>query len=92
MSKRLVVKVAVAITALGALTLLPGCGEDEDGLTYGFVWAPVGFAPLLTFGPTGATGSVSQSAGGSATSATAGAVSSGMGGGGGTVMTSGTGL
>ena len=41
MSKRVLVKLAVMMIALGAMTLLQGCGEDDD-LAYSFVWAPTG--------------------------------------------------
>jgi hypothetical protein len=37
MSKRLALKLAVTILAFGAVTLLQGCGEDDD-LVYSFVW------------------------------------------------------
>ena len=39
MSKRVMAKLVVAIVALCAMTLLQGCGEDED-LAYSFIWAP----------------------------------------------------
>jgi hypothetical protein len=91
MSKRLVVKMAVAITALSAVTLLSGCGED-DGFVIGAAWAPVGFVPAFGTAPTYAVGSTSgggQAAtggsGGGATAAAAGA----RGGGGGGVSTGG---
>ena len=84
MSKRLVVKVAVAITALSAVTLLQGCGDEEDGLVFGMAWMPVGSVSIFTFGPTssqGSTGGASQSTAG----ATAGAAAAAAGGGGGQV-------
>ena len=31
MSKRLAVKLAVTVAALSAMTLLQGCGDEEDG-------------------------------------------------------------
>ncbi len=39
MSKRIVMKLAMAVMVLGAAALLQGCGEDDD-ITYSFVWAP----------------------------------------------------
>jgi hypothetical protein len=41
MSKRVLLKLAVVMVALGAMMLLQGCGEDDD-LAYSFVWAPTG--------------------------------------------------
>ncbi len=49
MSKRLGMKVALAIAALGAMTLLQGCNEDE-GRVIGWAWAPMGSVPLTEFG------------------------------------------
>ena len=66
MSKRLLVKMAVAITALSAVTLLSGCGEDDD-LTISAAWAPVGFVPPFATVPTyavGTTGGGGQTAAG----------------------------
>ena len=66
MSKRLLVKMAVAITALSAVTLLSGCGEDDD-LAISAAWAPVGFVPAFATVPTyavGATGGGGQTAAG----------------------------
>lgn len=57
MSKRLAVKLAVLIAALGAMTLLQGCGE-EDGIEIGGVWAPVGSMPLIGFGTISTGGAV----------------------------------
>jgi hypothetical protein len=56
MSKRLVVKMAVAITALSAVTLLSGCNEEE-GFSIGAAWAPVGFVPAFGTVPVSAGGS-----------------------------------
>ncbi len=44
MSKRLLMKLALVMVTLGAMTLLQGCGEDDD-LVYSFVWRSTGFAP-----------------------------------------------
>ena len=41
MSKRLAIKLAVMVAALGAVTLLPGCGGDEEGVNWTFVYMPV---------------------------------------------------
>ena len=91
MSKRLVVKMAVAITALGAVTLLSGCGED-DGFVIGAAWAPIGFVPAFGAAPVSVGGSgggggqtATGGSGGGATAAAAGA----RGGGGGGVSTGG---
>jgi hypothetical protein len=69
MSKRLGVRVALAIATLSVMTLLQGCGED-DGFGYAFVWAPVGSAPIPGFfyigsdqGTAGATSSSGAGAG-----------------------------
>ena len=48
MSKRLGVKVAVAIATLSVMTLLQGCGED-DGIVIGAAWAPIGSVPIPGF-------------------------------------------
>ncbi|MGO8926330.1 MAG: hypothetical protein ACLQU3_05500 [Limisphaerales bacterium] len=50
MSKRLVVKSALTVAVLGAMTLLQGCGEEEDGLVLRIAWSPVGFSPVTGFG------------------------------------------
>jgi hypothetical protein len=50
MSKRLVVKLALTVAVLGAMTLLQGCGEEVDGLTLRMAWSPVGFSPVVGFG------------------------------------------
>ncbi len=75
MSNRLVVRIAVAITALCAVTLLSGCNEDGD-LVIGAAWAPVGFVPAFGTLPTyavGSTGSGGQTTtGGSAAGVAAG--------------------
>ena len=89
MRKRLVLKAAVMAAALSAMTLLQGCGEEEDGLVFRFAWMPV--MPGVTFGTAGvamsqgSAGGAAQSTGGGAGGATAGAVASGRGGGGGQV-------
>jgi hypothetical protein len=94
MSKRVVVKMAVAITALSAVTLLSGCGED-DGFVIGAAWAPVGFVPAFGTLPTyavGATGGGGQAVTGGGGSVTAGATAAAAGasgGGGGGVSTGG---
>jgi hypothetical protein len=65
MSKRLVVKLALTVAVLGAMTLLQGCGEEEDGSLLSYAWSPVGSRPLIgfAFGPSqGAMGGVGQSA------------------------------
>jgi len=65
MSKRLVVKLAVTVAVLGAMTLLQGCGEEEDGLVLRMAWSPVGFSPVVGFGfapSQGAIGGGGQSA------------------------------
>jgi len=46
MDKRLALKLATAIIALWAVTLLQGCGEDDD-VAYSFVWAPPASGPVL---------------------------------------------
>lgn len=63
MSKRLGVRVALAIATLSVMTLLQGCGDD-DGIGYSFVWAPVGSVAIPGFyyggfdqGATSTTGS-----------------------------------
>ena len=45
MSQRFVARMAVAIIALGAVTLLPGCGGEDDDFAYSFVWSSTGFMP-----------------------------------------------
>jgi hypothetical protein len=82
MSKRLVVKLAVMMTALSAVTLLSGCGEDDD-VVFGAVWMPC--IPGVTFGSagfatsTGATGGGGQAASAGVVDATAGAVAGAVG-------------
>ena len=73
MSKRLAVKLAVSVAALGAMTLLQGCGADEDGMVIGGVWAPVGFsAPAApAFAPSTGNGGGGGGGGGGSTSQTA---------------------
>ena len=51
MSKRLVVKLAVAIITLGAVTLLQGCGDEDDEVGYSFVWVSSGFMPASGTSP-----------------------------------------
>ena len=48
MSKRLGVRVALAIATLGAMTLLQGCA-DEDDMVFRFAWAPVGSVSIPWF-------------------------------------------
>ncbi len=45
MSKKLVVRLAMAVAALSALTLLQGCIGEDDDIAYSFVWRSTGFAP-----------------------------------------------
>ncbi len=68
MSKRLVVKMAVAIAALSAVTLLSGCGEEDD-LAFSAAWSPIGFVPAFATVPTFAAGA----AGGGGQTAASGA-------------------
>jgi hypothetical protein len=62
MSKQLVVKVAVALAAVSAMTLLQGC--EDDAIVIGGAWAPAGFSsvapPALV--PTGTAGASSGAA------------------------------
>jgi hypothetical protein len=46
MNKRLALKLAMAIVVLWAVTLLQGCGEEDD-FAYSFVWAPPASGPVL---------------------------------------------
>jgi hypothetical protein len=62
MSKRLGVKLALAIAAVSAMTLLQGCGEDDD-VSIGLAWGPVGSVPIPAFS-SGFTGATSQSTAG----------------------------
>ena len=96
MSKRLVFKLAVMVAALSAVTLLPGCGEDDD-VVIGGAWMPAGAGtlPMMVLG-TGASagfgGGAAVGGGGggqNVMAATAGAVASGAGGGGGQVSAGG---
>jgi len=71
MSKRLVVKLAVSVAVLGAMILLQGCDEEEDGLVIRMAWSPVGFSPVVgfAFGPSqtamgGGGGGVAAATGG----------------------------
>ena len=96
MSKRLVVKLAVTVAVLGAMTLLQGCDSDNDGTTVAGAWMPVGSGtlPMFIFGSAAGGGTAAGwgTAGGGgqgATGATAGAVAAGAGGGGGQVSTGG---
>ncbi len=89
MSKRLVFKLSVMVAALGAMTLLQGCGADEDGVEVAGAWMPIGGGtlPMLILG-TGAGGGFGAAGGGGGQGvmgATAGAVASAAGGGGGQV-------
>ena len=77
------------VAALGAMTLLSGCEEEENGLVLRFAWMPV--MPGVNFGTAGvgvsqgSSGGSSQNTGGGSGGGTAGAVASGAGGGGGQV-------
>jgi len=73
MRKRLVLKMAVMVAALGAMTLLQGCGEEEDGLVLRFAWMPI--IPGVTVGTAGIT--VTQGGTGGDTTGAGGQVSSG---------------
>ena len=84
MSKRLLVKMAVAITALSAVTLLQGCADEDDGVVIGMAWMPVGSMAIFGFDPTYGQGSMGG-AGQSTAGATAGAAAAAAGGGGGQV-------
>ena len=89
MSKRSVVKLAVTLTALSAMTCLQGCGDEEDAPFLGFAWAPVGSVSPAGF----AFGGSQSSAGGSGQSSSgsvAGAIAGAAGGGGGQVSGGGT--
>ncbi len=92
MRKRVVLKLAVMVAALGAVTLLQGCDWDDHGVVIGGAWMPVGMYPLpaLVVG-TGTGAGVGAVGGGgqTATGATAGAVAAGAGGGGGQVSVGG---
>ena len=68
MSKQFAVKLAVTVAALGVVTLLQGCYQEEDSLLLSTAWSPVGFSPAQppafdtgTAGA-GASGGVSQAA------------------------------
>ena len=89
MSKRLVLKLAVTIAALSAVTLLQGCGEEEDGSILSYAWSPVGSTPLVGFG-FGTGGGATAGGGQSASGSVAGAIASAAGGGGGQVSGAGT--
>ena len=87
MSKRLAAKLAVMVATLGAVTLLQGCGGDNDGVNWTFVYMPV--IPGSAFATMGyATGDMSGGGGGvqsggattASASATAGAARGGGGG------------
>ncbi len=58
MSKRLVMKLGVMVAALGAMTLLQGCGADEDGVVVAGAWMPVGSGtlPVFIFGASASAG------------------------------------
>ncbi len=68
MSKQLLVKVAVAIVAVSAMTLLQGCEDEEDGMVVSFAWAPAGMAPIPQ--PAFASVGAATSTGGTTTSTT----------------------
>ncbi len=75
MSKRLVLKLAVMMAVLGAMTLLQGC--DDDGVVIGGAWAPAGFVLPSPpgFAPSGsAGGTATQTGSGAATQAPAAAM------------------
>jgi len=76
MSKRLVFKLAVMVAALSGMTLLQGCGDEENSTVFKFVWAPVGFVPGISTGAT-AGQSVGTAAGQSSAGATGGVTAAG---------------
>jgi hypothetical protein len=86
MSKRLVVKLAVTVAALGAMTLVQGCYEEEDGMVVSFAWSPINFVPAARFGfapNQGAmAGGVQGGGGGAATGGVTAAGAAAAGGGG----------
>ena len=73
MSKRLVYKLAVMVATLSAVTLLQGCGDEENSLPFSYVWAPVGFVPMFSTGT--AAGQNSGGGGGQASAGATGGVS-----------------
>ena len=81
MNKRLVYKLCVMVAALGAVSLLQGCDWNEQGVTIGGAWMPVGMGtlPAMMFGTSTGAGTASGGNQGS-TGATAGAVAAGGGG------------
>ena len=88
MSKRHVWKLGLMVAALGAMTLLQGCDEDNGGVTVAGAWMPVGSGTLPVFIFGAAVGGGTAVGGGqNATGSTAGAVAAGAGGGGGQVST-----
>ena len=52
MNKRIVAKLAVAIIALGVVTLLQGCADEDGEIGYSFMWAPTHFTPAGGTAPT----------------------------------------
>lgn len=78
MRKRFAVKLAVTLTGLSALALLPGCGDEESFSTLSYAWGPVGSSLLMGFGfetglgTVGGTPSTGGSAGGTVTATTGG--------------------
>ncbi len=71
MNRRLSGKLLLVLAAVGAMTLLQGCGQDDEDFVIGTAWAPVGSVPLTEFGMgliTGSTATPSQ--GGAATGGT----------------------
>ena len=93
MSKRLAVKLAVTVAALGAMTLLQGCEGEEDSSVVSNAWTPAGFPWTLYnymgFGAS-AGGSSGQASGSSSGGASVGsAIASAAGSGGGGVSTAG---
>jgi hypothetical protein len=67
---------AVAITALGAMTLLSGCGED-DQFAVSFAWGPVGYVPAFWTAPTAIVGATGGGGGQTAAGGAGGGVSVG---------------
>jgi hypothetical protein len=84
MSKRRVVKLAAMGAVLGAMTLLQGCYEGEDGLIVRFAWSPVGFTPAVQFGFAPSQGAMGGGGfgGGGATGGVSAGGAAGAGGGG----------
>jgi hypothetical protein len=85
MSKRFAVKMAAAIAALSAVTLLSGCADEEDALVLTSAWTPVGYVPAYgagsAYAPAGTGGGGGQSAAGASSGGAAAAAAAGAGGG-----------